>query len=334
MPFYRHAFTYVILNSIMKKILLTILALIVLLIGGLFIWRYVNYKRDPDPYKTFLLPRVGMSVIEITSLTAEKTEMNVRVLIKNILPFNFTADSFQYQLYMNDAEIMKSRYGKTISLNANDSSWVMLPVTVFNGDADSLIHANEIRKIDSAEYRMYASFYTDILFNKKFNVSIKRYLPLVHIPKLVIEKMEVDSFNVKRAYIVTHASIKNDNLFDMKFKDYAYELQIEDHEWVKGIVKGHTVIKAKSTTKIEVPARISFKGVGKSLYKLLKKGGDVKYNLVLNFTIESENDMLKNSKTIIRSKGTVKSLLKVAKGKSEDEDDEDKKKDKEKKDKD
>jgi LEA14-like dessication related protein len=301
----------------MKKTLLILLLLLVLVITGLLVWRYINYRRDTDPYKSFFLPRVGMSVIEITSLTREKTEMNVRVLIKNILPFKFTADSFQYQLYINDAEIMKSRYSKSITLNANDSSWIMLPVTVFNNDADSLIDANERRKIDSAEYRMHASFYTDILFNKKFNVTVRRYLPLIHIPDLHVEKINVDSLNTKRAYIIVHATVKNDNVFDLKFKDYSYEFQIEGDDWVKGKIPGVTDIKAKSTTAIEVPARISFKETGKTLFKLLKKGGDIKYNLVLNLKVESENDMINNSKAIVRSKGTVKSIVKFAKGDSD-----------------
>ena len=218
----------------MKKALLIILLLIVLVISGLLLWRYINYQRDPDPNKSFFLPRIALSVVEVTSMAAEKTEMNVSVLIKNILPFNFTADSFQYQLYINDAEIMKSRYEKTISLKANDSSWIKLPVTVFISDADSLIDANEKRNIDSAEYRMHASFYSDFLFNRKYNVTIRRYLPLIHIPDLTIKEIDVDSLNAKRAVIHLHATIKNDNVYDVAFKNYTFKLQIEDHEWVRG----------------------------------------------------------------------------------------------------
>ena len=313
----------------MKKTLLTILLLIVLLIAGLLIWQYVNYARDPDPYKTFFLPRIGMSVIEVTSLDPEKTEMNVRVLIKNILPFGFTADSFKYQLYINDAEIVKSTYAKSIHLEANDSSWIMLPLTVFSGDADSLINANEKRNIDSAEYRMHASFNTDIIFNKTYNVTVRRYMPLVHIPEVKIGKIEVDSLNFKRAAITVHASIKNDNLFDVKFRDCAYEFQIEDHDWVKGKISGHTVIKAKSVSNMEIASTIILKETGKTLFKLLKKGGDVRYQLVMNLIVETENEMIKNSKAIIKRKGTVKSLVKVAKGKDKDKDkDDDSKKDK------
>jgi LEA14-like dessication related protein len=299
----------------MKKALLFLLLLIILTVGGFLIWRYVGYVRDPDPNKTFLLPRVGMSVIEITSLTAEKTQMNVSVLVSNTLPFSFSADSFQYSLYINDAEIVKSRYKKSITLEASDSSWIKLPVTVSNRLVDSVITANEKRGNDSAEYRIHASFYTDIVFRKQFEVSVKRYLPLVHIPELKVERVEVDSLNFKRAAIMVHASIRNQNVFDLKFRDYLYELQIEDNELVKGVVNGLTVIKAKETTQLEIPVSISIKEVGKTLIDLVRKGKNVSYDLLLKLVVESEVDMLKGSKAVIKSSGSVKSLLKAVKGK-------------------
>ena len=298
----------------MKKIIFAILILLVCSIAGLVLWRYITYLNDPDPYKTFLLPRVSRSVIEISSLSAEKTEMSMKIQIKNQLPISFRADSFQYNIYINDAEVIKSRYTTPILLEGNDSSWITLPVTAFNREIDSVITANENRHIDSAEYRMHASFYTHIFFNKHFNVTVRRYLPLIHIPDLKVNHVEVDSLNFKRAAVTLHAAIKNDNVFDIKLKDYAYELQIEDHEWVKGILKGYTVLKAKATTEIEIPVSISFKEISKTIFKLLAKGKDVKYNLVLNLVLESDVDLLRNSKATIKSSGTVKSLLKTAKG--------------------
>jgi LEA14-like dessication related protein len=297
----------------MKKFFLVLLLIVVLIGGGLFTWLYVNYLRDKDPYKTFLLPKIDLSIIEITSLTAEKTEMNMSILMKNQLPFSFTVDSFEYRLYINDAEVMKSRYKNTVSLSANDSSWIRLPVTILNHDLDSVIDANEARKIDSAEYRMHASFNTNILFNKKLNVTVRRNLPLIHIPDVNVEDIRVDSLNFKRADIILNAAIRNDNVFEIKIRDYSYEMQIEDHDLIKGKVKGVTTLKARGTTNISIPVTLSFKEFGKTLFELLKKGKKVQYNLTLNLTIESEINMIKKSKAIIKSSGTVKSLLKAAK---------------------
>jgi len=46
---------------------------------------------------------------------------------------------------------------------------------------------------------------------------------------------------------------------------------------------------------------------------LLKKGSDVNYKLRLAFRIESENNMMKNTKVILENSGSVNLLMKNAK---------------------
>ncbi|TXE13704.1 LEA type 2 family protein [Algoriphagus aquimarinus] len=296
-----------------KKILLTILFLIIASLAVFFIWRFVSYKRETSPYKTFLLPRVELSIMEITSLTAEKTEMTVKVLLKNQLPFSFTADSLQYSIFINDVEVIKSHYKKTISLESNDASLISLPLTILNHHLTSILKASERKEIDSVEYRLHATFFTDIVFKKKFDVDVNRLLPLIYIPELTSKHIQVDSLNFSRAAIQLNISIKNQNVFSIKAKNIAYKFAIEDHDWIEGEIPGVTDIKEQSITDLEIPIRLSFKEVGKTLFDLLKNGKDVKYKLDLTFRIDSENQSVKNSKVILKSSGSVKSLLKAVK---------------------
>jgi len=296
-----------------KKILLTILFLIIASLAVFFIWRFVSYKRETSPYKTFLLPRVELSIMEITSLTAEKTEMTVKVLLKNQLPFSFTADSLQYSIFINDVEVIKSHYKKTISLESNDTSLISLPLTILNHHLTSILKASERKEIDSVEYRLHATFFTDIVFKKKFDVDVNRLLPLIYIPELTSKHIQVDSLNFSRAAIQLNISIKNQNVFSIKAKNIAYKFAIEDHDWIEGEIPGVTDIKEQSITDLEIPIRLSFKEVGKTLFDLLKNGKDVKYKLDLTFRIDSENQSVKNSKVILKSSGSVKSLLKAVK---------------------
>lgn len=101
-----------------KKILLTILFLIIASLAVFFIQQFVGYKRDTSPHKTFLLPRVELSVVEITSLTAEKKEMTVKVILKNQLPIAFTADSVQYGIFINGVEVIKSHHKRQLHWKA------------------------------------------------------------------------------------------------------------------------------------------------------------------------------------------------------------------------
>ncbi len=206
-----------------KKILLTILFVIIASLAVFFIWRFVGYKRDTSPHKTFLLPRVELSVVEITSLTAEKTEMTVKVILKNQLPIGFTADSVQYSTFINGVEVIKSHHKKTIALESNDTSWISLPLTIENNHFTSILKASERKDIDSVEYRLHATFFTDIVFKKKFDVDIKRLLPLIYIPELLSKHIQVDFLNFSRAAILLNVAVKNQNVFPIKAKNIAYK---------------------------------------------------------------------------------------------------------------
>lgn len=296
-----------------KKIILILVILFIAIIASVLIWRSWGYVRDKDPNKTFLLPRLELSQVDITSLTSEKTEMTVNVLIKNQIPLAFTADSLQYRIFINDREVMKDHYKKSITLKSNDISRISLPITIFNRDLISVLKANERENIDSVEYRFRVSFFTDILFKKQFDVDIKKFLPLIHIPVVKSGHIEISSLNFSGAVFKLIVSIKNQNVFSLKSKNIAYELSIEDNKLIKGIIPGLTDIQAKSVTDLTIPITISFKEVGKTLFDLLKKGNNVGYKLHLTFRIESENNMMKNSKVILESEGSVKSLMKALK---------------------
>ena len=294
-----------------KKIILTLVFLFVAIIASFFIWRYWGYIRDKDPNKTFLLPRLELSELDITSLTSKKTEMNVKVDIKNQIPLSFTVDSLQYRIFINDTEILKDHYKKSISLKRNASNLISFPITIFIDSLSSVLKANERGNADSVEFHFQGSFFTHIFFKKQFNVDIKRLIPRIYIPEVNAEHFEIDSLNFSRAVVQLLVSVNNKNVFPFKADSIAYEVSIEDNQWIKGIIPGFTDIQAKSVTDLTIPITISFKEVSKTLWDLLTKGSEVRYKLNLTFRIESDNNMIMNSEVILESEGSVKSIMKT-----------------------
>jgi len=296
-----------------KRIFLALLFLFIAIIASFFIWRYWSYLHDKDPNKTFLLPRLELSELEITSLTSQKTEMMVKVDIKNQLPLSFTVDSLQYRILINGIEILKNQYKKSISLKRNTSSIITLPITIFNDSISSVMKGNEQENIDSVEFHFQGSFFTHIIFIEHFNVDIKKLVHKISVPEVKTEHVEIDSLNFSRAVVQLLVSINNKNVFPFKADSIAYEVSIEDNQWIKGIIPGFIDIQAKSITDLTIPITISFKEVAKTLFDLLTKGNKVRYNLHLTFRIESDNNMIDKSKVILESEGSVKSLMKTLK---------------------
>jgi LEA14-like dessication related protein len=260
-----------------------------------------------------LLPRLELSDLNITSLTSKKTEMTVKLDIKNQLPLSFTADSLHYRIFINDTEILKDHYKKSISLKRNATSQISLPITFFNDSISSVMKANERENVDSVEFHFQGSFFTTLFFKKQFNVDINRLIPRIYIPEVNAEHFNIDSLNFSRAVVPLLVSINNKNVFLFKADNIAYELSIEDNQWIKGIIPNNIDVKAKSITDLTIPITISFKEVGKTLFDLLTKGSNVRYKLHLTFRIESDNNMIRNSKVTLESEGSVKSLMKALK---------------------
>lgn len=300
-------------KCMIKKIVLALLFIFVAIIASFFVWQYWGYVRDKDPNKTFLLPRLELSELEITSLTPQKTEMTVKVLIKNQLPLSFIADSIEYRILINDTQIMKNSYIKSITLKRNGSSLISLPLTIFNDSLSSVLKANKQENVDSVEFHFQGSFFTHIFFKKQFTVDIKRLVPRIYIPEVKAEHFKISSINFSEAVIQLLVSIKNQNVYPLKANNIAYEVSIEDNKWIKGIIPGLTEIKAKSVTDLTIPITVSIKEVSKTLFDLLTKGSKVRYKLHLTFSIESDKNMIMNSKVNLESEGSVKSLMKALK---------------------
>ena len=296
-----------------KKVLFTILFVFLAIVSSFFIWHYVSYLRDRDPNKTFLLPRLELSKLEISSLTSKKIEMTATLLIKNQIPISFTADSFQYQVYINNTEVMKDHYEKSIEIKGNQISSVSLPITLFREDLVNALKAGAHNHIDSADYTFHLSFFTHIPFKKGFTINIKKFLPLLRVPKIKENHIYIRSINFSKADLDLIITIDNPNVFPLQAKNIAYEVTIESSHLVKGMIEGITAIKAKSASELKIPMTVSLKEVGKTIFDLLKKGKGPSCSIRLSFQIESSNNMFKNSSVILESEGSIKSLLKAVK---------------------
>jgi LEA14-like dessication related protein len=296
-----------------KKTIPVLLFLVIAILGVFFVWRYVKYVRDPDPNKTFLLPRLKLSQVEITSFTAEKTEVTAKILITNELPVSFTADSVQFLIFIENTQVMKSRYKKAFSLKGADSSLISLPITVINHDLIAVLKSNERKNVDSVEYRVQASFYTHMPLVKKFHIDIKTLQPLYHVFEVKAKHINIDSLNFSRVALRLIVTVKNRNGYSLRAKNIAYEFSIDKLEKMQGVIPGAKEIGANRVTELQIPLRLPVKNVVKTLLRLLKDGKSADYKLHLNAIVDSDNGMVKDCKVTLESSGSVGSLREVAK---------------------
>lgn len=294
----------------MKKILLVFILVAVIVFSFFLVKRIIGYSRDTDPGKTFLLPEVQVSVVNVLYLDKDSANLSISIRIENHFPFSFTADSFRYAVYITDVPLLESTYKKGLRLEGNDSSWISLPVTIHLHDFDSLLALHDKLKIDSVNYKMKASFYADIIFTKEYNVTINRFLPLIHPFTIEVERTEMDKLGLSGVRLNLFVSIKNNNVFDISFRDLAWKFSIEDYPWTEGALAGVIEISAKKKKVIMIPVKLSFLESGKTFFKLLTQGDKVDFTLYANFNINSKYKSVNDAKIFVKTSGNLKALLK------------------------
>jgi LEA14-like dessication related protein len=299
-----------------KRIFLAVLAVLLIgLIAFIGVDLY-HYSQNKSPYRTLVIPRLEMGHFEITELSSDRTDLRSKMLIHNPLPFNLAADSVQYKIYIGGKEVIKSTYAKSLNIRRWDSSWIDMPVTVYNEKLlDALEKADKQGK-DSVVYGIKSTFYTNIPFRKKFDVDVDKLLPLFYIPTASIEKLDFDSFSLKGVTLYINLDVGNRNKFPFQFKDMKYKFALADYPWVSGVKPGVIDIKEQDTTELTLPVRISFTGAFKSLGPLIRKGGKTDYKFAMDLKLVSDMNAIKNSKVVVNSEGQLKEIVQLAKDES------------------
>ena len=296
-----------------KKIVLLLLGLVFLGFLGLMAANWIHYTRDKSPHRTFLMPRVEMGVINLENITGDVTRMTTKLLLHNPLPTALRADSLEYQFYINNVEVMKSSYAKSILIPRWDSTWISLPVTVKKADLIKILDKEAARGKDSVDYEFVTEFYTRLPFKTKMKIRTLRHLPLFYLPDVHVAEVTYDDFSLKGVTMEMHVAVENKNKFPFKVNDLTYELELAEHPLMKGSKEGILTIKPHSVTTFVLPVRIKFGGIFDSIGKLITKGGKTDYNLALSFKVVSETNAIENSKMIIHDKGSLKEIRKIMK---------------------
>jgi LEA14-like dessication related protein len=297
----------------LKKIIGILLLLVVLLPGVFFLMQYIQYRNDKSEYKSFLKPRFEIIEIQVKSISAEKVEVQARVMLRNPLPIGFVANNLQYRLLMENEEVIHNSYEKEVSVRARDTSMIELPLTVASQKLIQVRKTAQQEKQDSVDYEFQSSFQTDLPFFKSFHYDTKVRRPMFQVPHVVLDKTEIDSLNRSGAKLILHTTISNDNDFPLDAEDIAFEVEIGGSKWIKGEKSGRTLIPAHGKAVVNMPLKISFREVGKSLTLLIRKGKNIDYKLVQTFRVNTEKALLKNCKVLLKSQGTIGSLLEAGK---------------------
>ncbi|MDJ1493516.1 LEA type 2 family protein [Cytophagaceae bacterium DM2B3-1] len=297
----------------MKRTGWIVLVLILVLAGGYLVFRW-QQRSQKDPEATFIKPRIEMVGMQILHIDKDYTKGNMKILIDNPAPVGFEADSLAYQLYIAGVKVVQSSYPKHVDINSNDSSLIILPVTIKNEELIQTLKQLEQKGLDSTEYTAKANIYTDLPFLKKkpVELEVSKKLPLLRLPELKLVDADLDKLGFKQTKYSVRTEITNKNVFSFVLHNARFQVNLNGEKFTEGTMPEVVNIPAKGKATIEVPMSIKPNQLMETGIDLLKKDKKNTYLFVFeaNLVDKEDNKMFDNSKLKMESSGDLRELIK------------------------
>jgi LEA14-like dessication related protein len=296
------------------QVLLGILIAFILILGVFFAIDYSHYARDKSPYRTLFIPRLEIALIDIFSLSADRTDLTANVMIHNPLPFNLRADSLQYIVYIRGVEVIRSTYAKSLDIKRWDTTVIHLPVTAYNDKLLTVLDQADKEGLDSVEYEIKTNFGVQLFGHHDLHFDIKSRQPLIFIPTIKVESIEYDHLKAEGVDLYIKTLIGNKNKFRIKAKNITFKVAVAKDPYVKGSYPGVLdILDSGATTPMALELHISFKEIGKSLGPLILHGRNTPYTFEATLEMVSTMNAMKNSVVVIADKGTIHDIVKLVK---------------------
>jgi len=152
----------------------------------------------------------------------------------------------------------------------------------------------------------------------KLNMKIEKRLPVIRIPEIKVTDIKMKDVGLRGATMVVETSIKNKNVYPIRFTDMNYRVQVDNNGWMEGSKPGTVNIPAKSTAPLTIPLEIKLKEMGKNALDLIRKGTDVHYDLRMNTKLASDAQVFEESKISLTSSGKLKTVVDAVKENARD----------------
>lgn len=293
----------------MKKGIFIIAGIVVV---GLVIYLIIGNKQgENESSDTFILPKLEVLSFQIKSFEEERILLEMQAMIDNKAPISFQIDSLSYRVLMEGTEIIQSTYPDSIFLEANDSSRINLPLTLYQQKISSAMEEVEQQNADSINYQLFARLYTDLPFMKDepIELDFNKKVPYIKKPKINLEGASIEKFGLKESEVTLRIQVINPNQFSFQIRDTNYDFMVNGDSLVSGNIEKTTGIASHDTTNFEVPIKLQIEEVGESAFNLLFNPEETNYSFTISSSLESQLDMLNNSVLKIENSGKLKDLL-------------------------
>lgn len=255
-----------------------------------------------------LIPDIGVVAFDVSNIDEDRVDGTSRIMLKNPLPVEISSNSIEYEIFIDSVRVVRDVYNRPLKIGASDSAVVEIPLKILKEPMDRILEYFENYKIDSATYalKMTAQLDAPIGGEGELNFEFSKEMPAVRLPEIAIENFDPNLFSGDAMDLVLR--VTNPNIFDISISNGYFSITVHDEMEMVGEVEDHIYVSAFETEKILITARKKWGSLTQTGLNLLFDQEGTTFNYHFGFVLNSQNDLLNNTKMRINVNGTLDEL--------------------------
>lgn len=250
-------------------------------------------------------PQVSVNSVQISAISFQDITLDMELNIYNPNPIAIDLESFDYDLLIEEASLLKGDAQDGLSLEANGSSLITIPLTVDYKDLYQLV--SSMKEQDESAYRIDTgfNFILPIIGEQRIELSHSGTFPNVRMPRFSFENLYVKSLGLMGADLVVLMNIENPNAFDLGLNEFIGVLEINNQKWAELTTTNPVDFPAGEIGEIGFQFRLEFLSMGRTVRDLLSKNQTLNYDFGGNILLSSSLDMLKEASLPLNINGEI-----------------------------
>lgn len=263
-------------------------------------------------------PTADVSAVHIPSISLEKADIVVDVLIKNPNPVPIPLCDINYLIESDGRKLISGLIPDAGTIHAHGEETVNIPLTLIYDDIKNTY--DDIHPGSIIPYRIKVELLVDVPVFGRLTLPLEKTgeIPIPYKPDVDLEKIRFQTFSFEETVAVLHLKLENKNDFDLALNALDYEVWLSEVSIGGAQLSKSAKIEKTGISYIDVPITFRPKDFGSALWDMIR-GRGTGYSLKGNVDVDTPFGAMKLP--ISKEGGTTR--LKKNKGDGGDDDDDD-----------
>lgn len=224
-------------------------------------------------------PTASVEDMRLANVNFERAELVFDVVIDNPNPVGVDLAGFDYALSLEGSEVLSGRRDRAVSLPADGTETIEVPLTVPFAEVESLV--GDLAGRERVDYGLELGLDVDVpgAGVQRLGTTTSGSLPVPQRPGIELQRARVDSLSLSGARLVLELVVDNPNAFGIDLDRIGYALAIDGQRWASGKQETGVSLPANGQGGLELPVSVRFGAIGRGAYDLLSGGGQADYTL-------------------------------------------------------